>query len=223
MPTLTALRAHRNIAAIAVAIAAALALLGAKPAAAHELRRLCLDTTARAEAAQDIPAQLLGAIAIAETGRWDRERRENFAWPWSVYAEGRARYLPTKAGAIAEVEALLARGVSNIDVGCMQVNLYYHAEAFATLDEAFDPKRNVAYAADLLKRLKERTRSWSRSIGLYHSATPKHELPYRIKVQRLWNSARRAAALAERAAYAAEYQRRIAESKAKRVLASTGP
>ncbi len=211
------------VARIATATAALVALAVAAPAWAHELHRLCLDTAARAEAALGIPAQLLGAISLAETGRWDRERREIFTWPWTIYAEGRARYLPTKAGAIAEVEALRARGVRNIDVGCMQVNLYHHAAAFATLDQAFDPERNIAYAGGFLKQLKQTTRSWSRSIGLYHSSTPKYELPYRIKVQRLWNTERRKATLAEREAYAAEYLRLRSEIETKRAASGAAP
>jgi hypothetical protein len=207
----------------AAVVAAVLGLAWSTPAGAQDARRLCLETSARAEAALGIPAQLLGAIALAETGRWDPQRREIFAWPWTIYADGRARYLPSKRRAIAEVEMLRARGVRNIDVGCMQVNLYHHANAFATLDEAFDPERNVAYAGDFLLRLKEKTRSWSRSIGRYHSATPQHELPYRIKVQQLWNAARRAAALAERDARAAEYRRLRSEIVAKRVASGTTP
>ncbi|MDZ7712446.1 MAG: hypothetical protein U5L06_04740 [Rhodovibrio sp.] len=65
-------------------------------------------------------------------------------------AEGRGRYLPSKAAAIAEVRDLQARGVSNIDVGCMQVNLHWHGDAFESLEQAFDPAYNVAYAAAFL-------------------------------------------------------------------------
>ena len=41
-------------------------------------------------------------------------------------AEGVGTYYPSKAAAIAAVEALQARGVQSADVGCMQVNLLHH-------------------------------------------------------------------------------------------------
>ena len=74
-----------------------------------------------------------------ESGRWDAEAQASFAWPWTVTAEGRGRYLPSKAEALAEVRQLRARGLTNIDVGCMQVNLFYHPDAFDDLNQAFDP------------------------------------------------------------------------------------
>ena len=35
----------------------------------------------------------------------------------------------------------------------MQVNLYYHGDAFDNLAEALDPAHNVAYAGTFLKKL----------------------------------------------------------------------
>ncbi len=189
------------------ALAAALvALAAASPAHAAPAHSLCLAATARTEATLGIPPQLLSAIALAESGRWDRARQETIAWPWTIFAEGRATYALNKARAVAEVERLRARGVRNIDVGCMQVNLRYHPDAFGTLDEAFDPVANVAYAGGFLKRLKSATRSWSRTIGFYHSRRPEHGRPYRMRVQRLWIAERRRVAL-ERRAERAEYYR----------------
>ena len=46
----------------------------------------------------------------------------------------------TRQQAVAAVQALQARGVRSIDVGCLQVNLMYHPIAFASLDDAFDPR-----------------------------------------------------------------------------------
>src|SRR3546814_15246449 len=81
-------------------------------------------------------------------------------------AEGRGRFLPSKAAAIEEVRRLQARGIRNIDVGCLQVNLHYHPDAFASLETAFDPEANAAYAADFLVRLREAARrSEERRVG----------------------------------------------------------
>ena len=61
--------------------------------------RVCREQTARFEKQQGLPRQLLAAISLAESGRWNAEKRVTFAWPWTVYAEGRGRYFPSKAAA----------------------------------------------------------------------------------------------------------------------------
>jgi hypothetical protein len=147
---------------------------------------ICQSQTARVEREMGIPAHLLGAISLAETGRWDAGKEASFAWPWTVMAEGRGRYFDSKAEALAEIEGLRKRGITNIDVGCMQINLRYHGEAFADLEEALDPAANVAYAGEFLKDLHGETGSWTTAAGYYHSATPEHGNAYRERVVALW-------------------------------------
>lgn len=154
------------------------------------LRSACEGSTVAAERVHRIPQGLLGAISLTESGHWDKSRQAQIAWPWTVYAQGRGRYLPNKTAAIKEVRQLKARGVKNIDVGCMQVNLKYHPKAFADLETAFDPVKNADYAASLLKKLFKRHKSWSKAVEYYHSSTRKFRLPYRQKVMRVWNKTR---------------------------------
>jgi soluble lytic murein transglycosylase-like protein len=94
------------------------------------------------------------------------------------------------------VRRLKARGVTNIDVGCMQVNLRWHGHAFETLEQAFDPAYNVAYAAAFLLDLRASENSWTKAIGVYHSRTPKFSGPYRSKVFRHWRAEKKAAVAA---------------------------
>lgn len=152
----------------------------------------CRHITARAERVYGIPAQLLSAISMAESGRWHEREKARVAWPWTVYAEGKGIYHPDKASAEAAVAKLRARGVSNIDVGCMQINLYHHGKAFEDIEHALDPHRNVDYAARFLRSLHERHRSWSQAVAHYHSSTTTYNRPYRQKVMRLWHAERRA-------------------------------
>ncbi len=167
---------------------------------------LCVRHIAAAERLLSLPRHLLTAISRTESGRWSSERQAHLAWPWTVMAEGRGRYLPSKAAAVAEVEALKAKGVRNIDVGCMQINLRYHPEAFDSLEQAFDPAFNVAYAAKFLTDLRAETNSWTKAVGRYHSATPIHANRYRGKVFDYWNEEKRLAAEAARAARRAARQ-----------------
>jgi len=163
-------------------------------------KETCRRLTAKAEGQLRLPRHILGAIALAESGRWDAQKQEKTAWPWTVYAEGRGRYFESKAAALAVVRKLQARGVTNIDVGCMQINLYHHGKAFAALEDALDPVSNVDYAGNLLKSLQRQTRSWSMAIGYYHSRTARYNRPYRRKVRQLWDGERRRAARERRAA-----------------------
>ena len=151
---------------------------------------LCAKATNLIERQEGIPRQLLRAISKIESGRFHQKKQVVMAWPWTVMAEGRGRYLPSKSAAIAEVEGLKARGVKNIDVGCMQVNLYYHPNAFADLNQAFDPVANVAYAASYLKALAAEQGSWAKAVAHYHSANPGRYRQYRAKVHQAWRQER---------------------------------
>jgi hypothetical protein len=73
----------------------------------------------------------------------------------------------------------------------MQINLGYHPDAFTSLDQAFDPVANAAYAGVFIVQLQDKFRSWSRSIATYHSSTRKFGIPYLKRVQRLWVTERR--------------------------------
>ena len=70
------------------------------------------------------------------------------------------------------MRALQAQGVRSIDVGCMQVNLMHHPNAFASLDAAFDPTANALYAARFLNTLYGISGSWVQATAAYHSQTP---------------------------------------------------
>jgi len=165
-------------------------------ASAHDSEapwELCRNAVNEVDGAGELPEHLLTAIAQVESGRWNEASGEKLAWPWTVTAEGQGRHLPSKAAALAEVKSLQARGVSSIDVGCMQINLRHHPDAFEDLDAALDPVRNVAYAADLLRNLRQKNHSWTRAVGDYHSTTPTLSGPYRVKVFRALFAERRRA------------------------------
>ena len=181
---------------------------------------LCERSVLREERAQRIPARLLHAISIAESGRWNKARKENTAWPWTVTSGGKGQYYPTKVAAIRAVQRLQRQGVRNIDVGCMQVNLRYHPKAFQSLDEAFDPTANARYAGRFLAQLHQEKRSWVQAVKHYHSATRSLHMRYRAKVYKIWRAERRKAR-DERNVKQRENRRRNAArySRADRILA----
>jgi soluble lytic murein transglycosylase-like protein len=164
-------------------------LTPAWPAAAG-LPDVCGTIARETERAEGIPEGLVRAVALVESGRWLPEDRRTQAWPWTVTAGPDTFYLPTKHEALRKVEELRASGRSNIDVGCMQVNLGYHGDAFASLEQALDPASNIAYGARFLKNLRIETRSWARATARYHSSDPDRGQAYRAKVYRRWQELR---------------------------------
>ncbi len=131
---------------------------------------ICLNTTKQVARQYSLPQYLLGSIALTESGRWDKSLKTKVAWPWTVTSGGKGEYFQNKNAAIAHVRKLKNAGVTNIDVGCMQINLWYHPDAFASLSDAFDPKTNVQYAAKFLSNLKSQWGSWREAVRRYHSA-----------------------------------------------------
>lgn len=177
--------------------------------------RICAVLARAAEKALGIPEHLLKAVGVVESGRYDRSLGRAEPWPWTINAAGKGAVFAAKADAIAEVERLQRGGVSSIDVGCMQVNLAYHGDAFESLEDAFDPVMNVAYAAHFLSTLKEERGTWSAAVAAYHSSTPERGIPYRRKVAKTWHGLRGAitadAIKLRRAAVLETYRKRRAE------------
>ena len=173
-----------------------LVLLSPTAAGADEGKRdweLCARHTDQVEKSKGLPPYILTAISKVESGRWSDGAAEMVAWPWTVRADGRGQYLPSKQAAIREVERLRAMGVKSIDVGCMQVNLLHHPQAFTDLEAAFDPAANIAYAAGFLSRLQATLHSWPKAIGRYHSSSIEFSGSYRFKVLRAWRKERQRA------------------------------
>lgn len=168
-------RWSRGLAAALITLLAAAARAAPLPVVPETA---CLAAIAGVESATALPPNLLRAIARVESGRPGVAP----AWPWTVNAEGRGYYLDSKDEAVALVQALRRQNVRSIDVGCMQINLVHHPEAFSSLDDAFDPERNVRYAAQFLRWLRAETGDWDGAVARYHSGDPVRGADYRRRV-----------------------------------------
>ncbi|HEX7775631.1 MAG TPA: transglycosylase SLT domain-containing protein [Parvibaculum sp.] len=142
------------------------------------------------EAAHKMPRALLVSVATAESGRFNAGNGATRPWPWTINAEGQSFYFDSKKKAVAATRRLLNAGLRSIDVGCMQVNLHYHPQAFASLDDAFEPATNVAYGATFLKQLHAKTKSWPKAIAQYHSESTALNQPYFARVIGIWTGER---------------------------------
>ena len=148
---------------------------------------LCLKEAVRLEKREHIKTNLLSAISLVESGRYFKKYPTGVSWPWTVMAEGKGEFFPSKEEALTAVRNLQSKGIENIDVGCMQINLKYHPDAFKTLEDALDPAQNVAYAAGFLKKNYLETKSWGEAATRYHSRNVNKAYKYEDKLLEVWN------------------------------------
>ena len=149
---------------------------------------LCQGAIAAVEQRSSLPRRLLSAISLIESGRPGPGGRQA-AWPWTINVGGVGTFYETADAAIAAAQALQANGVRSFDVGCMQINLMHHPAAFASLQDAFDPALNAAYAARFLGQLHAEMGDWSKVVAAYHSRTAELAADYQRKVVRAWPDA----------------------------------
>ena len=123
---------------------------GSGQASAGPVDGLCAALARQAERAEGIPPGLVEAVALAESGRWFADEATTRPWPWTITAGPDSFFFSSKPEALRKVHELRSQGRSNIDVGCMQINLGYHGHAFASVAEALEPAANVAYGAQFL-------------------------------------------------------------------------
>lgn len=169
-----------------IGLAALLATLAASSTRAATLS--CAQAAAVAETSARIPARLLLAIGVVETGRTDAAGARA-PWPWSIQTGSVGRYFDSAEAAVAAVQSLLAHGVRSIDVGCFQINLFHHSGAFPDLASGFDPLTNATVAAHFLVSLHDEFGAWEPAVAAYHSRTQALGTPYRDMVLASWRGA----------------------------------
>ncbi len=142
----------------------------------------CRRAIAAAEVSHGIPTGFLLAIGRVESGRLDAQSGSVQPWPWTIDINMKGTFFESRVDAVTFVEAAQQAGIQSIDVGCMQVNLLQHPDAFHTVDDAFDPVVNANYAARFLVELEHECGDWVTAAGLYHSRTEALAAPYRDAV-----------------------------------------
>jgi hypothetical protein len=149
---------------------------------------LCAAALNLAQSMVHTPPGLLNAIATVESGQRDARTGQIVPWPWTIDANGSGHIYATEAQAVAAAQNFEKQGISSLDIGCMQINLQNHPNAFGSLAQAFDPASNALYGAQFLTQLQTKLGGWSPAVGAYHSQTPAIGLPYEQKVLAVWHS-----------------------------------
>jgi len=133
-----------------------------------------------AEKKYALPPYLLAAIALTESSYEGRPS------PFAMNVSGR----PYFASGTQDMENVVARSggeSASIDVGCLQVNLRWHAGRFRDWRSLLVPNYNAEYAALYLVELYRKYGSWNAAVGAYHSRTPWKSANYACLVSRRWS------------------------------------
>ena len=144
---------------------------------------VCEWAAQQAAAESGVPADILGALTLTETGR----RLDGLVrpWAWSANAEGEGTWFDDPASAVAFAQDRLAQGRTNLDIGCFQLNYRWHGAHFSSPRALLDPLENARYAAGFLADLAAEHGSWELAAGAYHSRTPHLAARYRERFAQL--------------------------------------
>ncbi len=124
---------------------------------------LCEREMHQASGKYGIPIGILYAVGLTETGHKDSLQ------PYAMNIDGKAYFMPSAAAAVMKFNEAQSQGAKLIDLGCMQINQYYHASAFRSVAAMLDPAANVDYAARFLKQLRSREGNWTMAVARYHA------------------------------------------------------
>ena len=148
----------------------------------------CLTAAQRTTRRAGLPSGMLRAIGMVETGHVDPDTGALTPWPYAVDVDGVGRWFNRARSAVAYVHQAMAGGAHFIDVGCFQIDLADHPNAFSSLQSAFDPADNARYAAHFLNLLHGEFGSWPAAIAAYHAGTPALGVPYAQHVLSVWQN-----------------------------------
>lgn len=164
-------------------LAVLLAWLPLRAVAALNGADICEQVAQQASAETGVPAEILAALTLTETGR--RRDGEVRPWAWSVNAEGAGTWFDDPAAALRFAQDRVAQGRTNVDIGCFQINFRWHGENFASVGEMFDPLANARYAARFVANLHAEMGDWRTAAGAFHSRRPQDANRYLARFDQL--------------------------------------
>ena len=140
-----------------------LACFGTSESVRAEVQNVCEREMIAAAKKYRVPLGVLYAVGLTETGR------RNSLYPYALNIEGKSVFPPSRNAAKHDVVVARRSGKKLIDIGCMQINHYYHGDRFASVDQMLEPRANVQYAARFLRDLRKSQGSWTMAVARYHA------------------------------------------------------
>jgi hypothetical protein len=123
-------------------------------------------------AERGMPATLLYAVALTESGKQVDPREGYRPWPWTLNVAGRGYYFTSRSAAWYALTGWLEAGERSIDIGLMQVSWRYHQHRLGTPWQALEPYHNLRVGAGILHDCYTKAGDWWASVGCYHA--PSH-------------------------------------------------
>jgi soluble lytic murein transglycosylase-like protein len=140
----------------------------------------CTDAIQKTSQETKIPYDILTAVALTETGTLQKGKLAPY--PWAVNVQGKGFLFTSKQQAINAVKLYLSQGITSIDIGCMQMNWYWHKDKFDnSVEKAFDPETNIKMGAKYILEHYHTYGDWDKAVGRYHSGTDKFAKAYHQK------------------------------------------
>ncbi len=143
--------------------AAGLLALGLSTSDAAGSDGACEQEIQSAAAKYGVPEGILYSVGLTETGR------KGSLHPYALNVEGKVLYPRSEREALVAFDRAEQGGAKLIDLGCMQINHFYHGEHFASVQAMLEPRLNVEYAARFLKNLHDRHETWTMAVARYHA------------------------------------------------------
>ena len=136
----------------------------------------------------DVPADILYAVALAESGR--SYNGQFLPWPWTLNIEGQSFYCESQREAVDIASEAIHRN-RLVDLGVTQVNWHWHQQRFNRVDDALVPMLNLKAGAAILREQFEVSGDWWMAVGRYHDPGQDNESlesaeQYRQRVKRIW-------------------------------------
>jgi len=138
-----------------------------------------------------IPPSILYAMALQESGR--HMKGEWVAWPWTLNIQGEAHYFEGRPELFKALMAALGQGITNIDIGPLQVNWHWQFEQLGSPWLSTDPVYSTNIACQLMKAQRRAGEDWWPAVGRYHrpADSPRHRLAaqaYSDRVRQRWQA-----------------------------------
>ena len=121
---------------------------------------------------------ILYAVALVESAKVSKRIAK--PWPWALNRQGRP-FIPSSLAEAKDIlGGALAKGIRNIDVGLMQVNIRWQGHRVRQPEDLLDPETNLRVGADVLaESIGSAPGNLILGIGRYHAGFHNDARAYR--------------------------------------------
>ena len=118
---------------------------------------------------RQIDPYILYAVALVESAN-SGDHATITPWPWAINKSGKSIISASKQDAQRILNKTVAEGNRHIDVGMMQVNLYWHGHKVDKPEQLLNPITNLEIGANVLaEAIQSSPNNLELGIGRYHS------------------------------------------------------